>query len=77
MFNNHKISLSVYFSETSISWLQELRVSFWKVTKLSGPSQKLELGIKSHEPMHFSGGPVAKNPSSQCRGPRFDPWSRN
>ena len=75
--SNHEISLSVYFSETSISWLQELRVSFWKVTKLSGPSHKLELGIKSHEPMDFSGGPVAKNPSSQCRGPRFDSWSRN
>ena len=25
----------------------------------------------------FSGGPVAKTPSSQCRGPRLDPWSGN
>ena len=23
----------------------------------------------------FSGGPVGKTPCSQCRGPRFDPWS--
>ena len=23
----------------------------------------------------FPGGPVAKTPSSQCRGPGFDPWS--
>lgn len=23
----------------------------------------------------FSGGPVAKTPSSQCRGPGFNPWS--
>ena len=23
----------------------------------------------------FPGGPVAKTLSSQCRGPRFDPWS--
>ena len=23
----------------------------------------------------FPGGPVAKTPSSQCKGPRFDPWS--
>ena len=23
------------------------------------------------------GGPVAKTPSFQCRGPRFDPWSEN
>ena len=22
----------------------------------------------------FLGGPVAKTPCSQCRGPRFDPW---
>ena len=25
----------------------------------------------------FPGGPVVKTPSSQCRGPRFDPWSVN
>ena len=25
----------------------------------------------------FPGGPVAKVPSSQCRGPRFNPWSGN
>ena len=25
----------------------------------------------------FPGGPVAKTPHSQCRGPRFDPWLRN
>ena len=25
----------------------------------------------------FLGGPVAKTPCSQCRGPRFDPWSGN
>ena len=23
------------------------------------------------------GGPVAKTPSPQCRGPRFEPWSGN
>ena len=23
----------------------------------------------------FPGGPVAKTPHSQCRGPRFKPWS--
>ena len=23
------------------------------------------------------GGPVAKSPGSQCRGPGFDPWSGN
>ena len=25
----------------------------------------------------FPGGPVAKTLHSQCRGPRFDPWSGN
>ena len=25
----------------------------------------------------FPGGPVAKTPRSQCRGPRFHPWSGN
>ena len=25
----------------------------------------------------FPGGPGAKSPYSQCRGPRFDPWSGN
>ena len=25
----------------------------------------------------FPGGPVAKTPHSQCREPRFDPWSAN
>ena len=25
----------------------------------------------------FPGGPVGKTPQSQCRGPRFDPWSGN
>ena len=39
---------------------KELIVSFWNVIKLSGPSHKLKLGIKSHEPMNFPGGPVAK-----------------
>ena len=25
----------------------------------------------------FPGGPVAKTPCSQCKGPGFDSWSRN
>ena len=25
----------------------------------------------------FPGGPLGKTPHSQCRGPRFDPWSGN
>ena len=26
---------------------------------------------------NFPGGPVAKTPCPQCRGPRFNPWSGN
>ena len=26
---------------------------------------------------YFPGGPVAQKVFSQCRGPRFDPWSGN
>ena len=26
---------------------------------------------------HFPSGPVAKTPHSQCKGPRFNPWSGN
>ena len=46
-------------------------------------------GLESHDPSSphvwvtkkasedFPGGPVAKILSSQCRGPRFNPWSGN
>ena len=27
--------------------------------------------------LDFPGGPAAKTPHSQCRGPGFDPWSGN
>ena len=33
--------------------------------------------LKTHLYQAFSGGPVAKTPSSQCRGVGFDPWLRN
>ena len=29
------------------------------------------------KPQDFPGGPAAKTPCSQCRGPRFNPWSGN
>ena len=34
-------------------------------------------GLKEHTFRDFPGGPVAKTLHSQCRGPRFDPWSGN
>ena len=30
--------------------------------------------IRKKHPGDFLGGPVAENPQSQCRRPRFDPW---
>ena len=36
-----------------------------------------QAGIKIAGRGDFPGGPVAETPSSQCRGPGFDPWSGN
>ena len=33
--------------------------------------------LKEKHDWGFPGGPVAKTLLSQCRGPRFDPWSGN
>ena len=35
---------------------------------------KLQLKLP---PGDFPGGPVAKTPCSQCKGPELDPWSGN
>jgi len=40
-----------------------------------GHRQRLR-GLKINQ-RDFSGGPMAKTPCSQCRGPRFNPWSGN
>ena len=37
--------------------------------------QLVVLNNKNKSLQGFPGGPVAKAPRSQCRGPRFDPWS--
>ena len=43
------------------------------MTGHSSPCSKLQ----NLEGRDFSGGPVAKTPCSQCRGPGFDPWLGN
>ena len=44
----------------------------------SGQVAPLSLTIlRRTQPRDFPGGPVAKTPRSQCRGPGFDPWSGN
>ena len=50
----------------------------WVFGGMSLPSS-LSAGfrIKSLFLGHLPGGPVAKTPSSRCRGPGFDPWSGN
>ena len=32
---------------------------------------------ETHRKWDFPGGPMAKTPHSQCRGPRFNPWLAN
>ena len=34
-------------------------------------------GIRKSLLRDFPGGTVVETPGSQCRGPRFDPWSGN
>ena len=50
-------------------------------TSLSAPAQSLQWNIfaqlKRNLWRDFPGGPVAEALCSQCRGPRFDPWSGN
>ena len=53
----------------------------WSLTMLvvirMGRKRKMGKVIEGHVKRDFPDGPVAKTPHSQCRGPRFDPWSRN
>ena len=51
-------------------------VSQWPFTLTSG-FQKLQAPIRYRESWDFPGGPMAKIPCSQCRGPGFNPWSGN
>ena len=41
------------------------------------PSSKLTTRVKISIYRDFSGGSVTKTLCPQCRGPRFDSWSRN
>ena len=53
----------IFKSRNTIYISQEMVTSYFIKSKLQ------EVGLP--------GGPVAKTPSPQCRGPRFDPWSGN
>ena len=45
--------------------------------RMEGGKGTMKKRGKSDAGRDFPGGPVAKTPCSQCRGPRFDPWSGN
>ena len=57
--------------------------SLFPSSSLSITQKEFVLGVESTEMnktcllWHFPGSPVAKTPHSHCRGPGFDPWSRN
>ena len=42
------------------------------IMKINSPQS-----VKNCSLGNFPGGPMAKTPHSQCRGPGFDPWSGN
>ena len=45
--------------------------------KSDGEANRLEIQTKESDLVDFPDGPVAKTLCSQCRGPRFNPWSGN
>ena len=47
-------------------------IAIWQNYFMNGESNNLKFKLG-----YFPGGPVAKTLPSQCRGPRFEPWSRN
>ena len=47
----------------------------WDPPLLRGARDKADTELQEGLERDFPGGPVAKTLSSQCRGPRFDPWS--
>ena len=55
---------------------KRLAMRFLKKKKVGGFAQ-LETRYQDLNERDFPGGPVAKTPSSQCKGPGFDPWSGN
>lgn len=49
-----------------------------RVIEYGSKKQDVAHGIKfESNALDFPGGPGSKSPSSQCRGPRFNPWSGN
>ena len=72
----------IYLSRWVNTWLELLfapwkqcnflqRIYIWNEPSLS--YWIINRALKSRQ--DFSGGPVAKTPCSQCRGPKFYPWS--
>ena len=58
---------------SSVHEIFQARMLAWVVISYSNN----EVKDLEKEKRDFAGGPVAKIPYSQCRGPGFDPWSGN
>ena len=58
---------------SSVPGIHLARMLAWVVISYSNN----EVKDLEKEKRDFAGGPVAKIPYSQCRGPGFDPWSGN
>ena len=73
---SHKLSSPPWCSHTLVQPSQSFFKTIQSYTLTDGPlCQTLcrELGTQRD----FPGGPVAMTLSSQCRGPKFNPWSGN
>ena len=57
--------------------LYHLYVESKKYNKLVNITKKKQTHRYREQTRDFPGGPVAKTPCSQWRGPRFNPWSGN
>ena len=74
IIHTYFISSKTYFSPSQIKSFPEIGIVsrsrtrfYWAETYLGN--------LKKGECRDFPHGPVAKTPSSHCKGPRFDPWS--
>ena len=67
-----------------VKWVAKGHTAWkWQSWDLRSEPRKSSLGppsvlpVKMEHSRNFPGGPVIKTLSFHCRGPRFDPWSRN
>ena len=67
------------------TWELLSKSNSWKWEKIRSSRQNIRMRKEDNRECqclrdgswNFPGGPAAKIPRPQCRGPRFDPWSGN